>query len=351
MRKLLNTLYVTSPNSYLSLDGENIVVLIKQTDEKEGLSEGTEKFRIPFVNVENIVCFGYMGASPALMGKCADNQIPINFLKPNGEFLARIIGETKGSVFLRKKQYHLSDNDEYCLTFTRNLIMSKLFNTRFTLERTIRDSGESCEPLQQVSNFIKDNIQRVNEYNSIEALMGFEGMVAKQYFSVFNHMIIQQKKYFNITDRNKRPPLDAVNCMLSYLYVILGLEIKSALETVGLDPYVGFMHSLRSGRASLAQDLIEELRAYLVDRTVLTLINLKQVNEKDFIIKEGGAVLMTDDGRRKILSAWQEKKKEIIRHPVIDEKIEIGLIPYVQAQLLARHIRGDLEEYPNFLCR
>lgn len=343
MRKLLNTLYVTTAKSYLSLDGENILILL---DDKE-------KFRMPFANIENIVCFGYMGASPALMGKCADNNIVINFLRPNGEYLARITGKTKGNVILRKIQYAYSQNEEFCFKFSKNIVLAKFFNTRNTLERTIRDNKNSCDitNLSNVSQNIKSSLEKVYKFNDLDSLRGFEGIIAKSYFSVFNDMIIQQKKYFNLKGRTKRPPLDNVNCMLSYLYIILSLEIQSALETVGIDPYVGFMHTIRSGRCSLALDLVEELRSYLVDRLVVTMINLKQMTEKDFYPKEGGGVLMTDDGRKKLLNIWQGQKKEIIEHPFINEKIEKGLIPYVQSQLLARYLRGDLEEYPPFLCK
>ncbi|MEA4815311.1 MAG: type I-C CRISPR-associated endonuclease Cas1c [Lachnospiraceae bacterium] len=343
MRKLLNTLYITTPLSYLSLDGENIVILLEEN----------EKFRMPFVNLEAIVCFGYMGCSPALMGKCVENNIGLSFLMPNGEFMARVSGKTKGSVFLRKKQYLLSEDNNFCLTFSQNLVAAKLHNSRYLLERSLRDNDtiSAREEIASISSQLKNNIQMIYNISDKEELRGFEGAHAKAYFSVYDHLILHQKKHFSFCGRNKRPPLDNTNCMLSYLYTILSLEITSALETVGLDPYVGFMHELRSGRASLAVDLLEELRAYLVDRLVLSLINLKKVTEKDFITKEGGAVLFTEDGRKKILTAWQEKKKEVIFHQVIEEKIEIGLLPYVQAQLLARYIRGDIGEYPNFLCK
>lgn len=331
------------PHSYLSLNGENIVLLL----------EDREKFRIPLVNIENIVCFGYMGCSPALMGKCVENKIGLSFLKPNGAFLARLSGPLKGSVFLRKKQYQLSDDVDFCLHFSQNLMAAKFHNSRHLLERSLRDHQEipGREKLAELSQQFKLQTPKIYTMLDKESLRGLEGAQAKLYFGVFDHLIIQQKKQFAFFGRNKRPPLDKINCMLSYLYTLLSLEITSALETVGLDPYVGFMHELRSGRASLAVDLEEELRAYLVDRLVLSLVNLKIVNQKDFITKEGGAVLFTDDGRKKILTAWQEKKKEVIVHPIIDEKIELGLLPYVQAQLLARYLRGDLPEYPNFLAK
>lgn len=313
--------------------------------------EEKEKFRIPLLNIENIVCFGYMGASPALMGKCVSNNIGVSFLKPNGEYLARVIGKTKGSVFLRKKQYKFSEDEDFCLKFSQNVLASKFYNSRHLLLRFLRDNPESKdkEEITKISDELKIGISSIYEMKDKKSLVGLEGLHAKKYFSIFDSLILHQKKHFNFSGRNKRPPLDNVNCMLSYLYTIVSLEISSALETVGLDPCVGFMHELRSGRSSLALDMIEELRAYLVDRLVLSLINLKIVNEKDFVTKEGGAVLFTNEGRKKILSAWQEKKKEIITCPVIDEKIEIGLLPYVRANLLARFLRGDMDEYPSFL--
>ena len=343
MRKLLNTLYITTPKSYLSLDGENIVIFI----------EDEEKFRLPFVNIESIVCFGYMGASPALMGKCADDNVALNFLRPNGEFLARVTGKTKGSVYLRKNQYAYHDDKDFCLKFSKDIVSAKLCNSKFTLDKTIRDNKDkiNIEKLADVSEGLKEAIKDAGNFDDKDELRGFEGANAKQYFTVFGDMILQQKEHFYFNERSKRPPLDNVNCMLSYIYTILSLEISSALETVGLDPYVGFYHELRAGRASLSVDLVEELRSYMADRFVISMINLKQINQKDFTKKEGGGILMTDDGRKKILTAWQERKKEIITHPFISEKIEIGLIPYVQAQLLARYIRGDLEEYPPFLCK
>ena len=341
MRKLLNTLYITTETAYLSLDGENIVVLIEDKD----------KFRLPFVNIENIVTFSYVGVSPALMGKCCELGIGLTFLKPSGKYLARVEGAKKGNVKLRMSQYFYANDEAFCLSFAINIVTAKLFNSRYSLERTLRDSVQNTVKVSDASKYIKDNLPKCYEFDNLEALRGFEGIIAKYYFSAIDEMILEQKDVFRMNDRSRRPPLDNVNCMLSYLYTILSYEIVSALETVGLDPYVGFYHKVRVGRHSLALDIVEELRAYLVDRLVLTLINTKQVTKGDFLKKEGGAVLMTDDCRKKLLSAWQERKKDIIRHPFIDEKIEIGLIPYVQAQLLARYIRGDIEEYPPFLCK
>jgi CRISPR-associated protein Cas1 len=344
MRKLLNTLYVTTSNSYLSLERENVVIRL----------DDEEKFRLPFVNVESIVCFGYMGASPALMGKCAENNVAICFVNPNsGKFLAKVVGKTTGNVFLRKQQYSLSDDNMFCLNFTKEIIAAKIFNSRFSLERAVRDNKDKIDTtqLEKSSEMMKDAIKYCYDFENIDELRGFEGVQAKLYFKAFDDMILQQKEHFYFNERTKRPPLDNVNCMLSYLYTILSFDITSALETVGLDPYVGFYHTLRSGRASLAVDLIEELRSYMVDRLVISMINLKKINHRDFYKKEGGAILMTDDGRKKILTTWQERKKEVINHPYLKEKVEIGLIPFTQAQLLARFIRGDAKEYPPFLCK
>jgi CRISPR-associated protein Cas1 len=343
MRKLLNTLYITTPNSYLSLDGENIVVLL----------DNYEKFRMPFVNIENIVCFGYMGASPALMGKCVNNNVGLCFLKPNGEFLARIIGKTKGNVLLRTRQYRMSEDEQFCLNFSINIVSAKIYNTKATLQRTIRDRSNTIDVscLEDTVEFLEKNIGKVYEFLDLDQLRGFEGINARNYFEVFNDMIICQKDDFKMKVRTKRPPLDYLNCLLSYLYTILSLEVGAALESIGFDPYVGFMHTLRPGRASLALDMMEELRAYMVDRHVITMINLKQITKKDFRKKEGGAILMTDEGRKKLLTIWQERKKEIIVHPYLNEKVEIGLIPYVQAQLLSKFLRGDLYEYNPFLIK
>ena len=343
MRKLLNTLYVTTPESYVLLDGENVV--IKQ--------DNVEKFRIPFVNIENIVCFNYMGCSPALMGKCSERNVSLNFMSPSGRFLGKVIGETKGNVLLRRQQYRDADDESFCISISKNFISAKIHNSRYVLGRVVRDHKDKIDFLKvnNVMDSFKESIQKINDADSIDKIRGIEGECAKLYFGIFDEMIVKQKDHFSLKFRTKRPPLDNVNAMLSYMYTILTFEIQSALETVGLDPYVGFMHTDRAGRASLALDVIEELRAYMVDRLVLSMINLVQIKPDDFLQKEGGAVLMKDECRKKILKCWQDKKNEIIEHPFIGEKIQIGLIPYVQVQLLARYIRGDIEDYPPFLCK
>ncbi len=343
MKKLLNTLYVTSENSYLSLDGENIVVF----------EEKTEVGRIPLHNLEGIVSFGYRGTSPALMGACAERNISLCYMTPQGRFLARVIGKTRGNVLLREQQYASSKNEEISLSIARNCIIGKVYNARWILERAIRDHSlqMDVDKVKNASDKLKNSLKYIQNCQSKEQLRGYEGEAATVYFGVFNELILQQKKDFIFGERNRRPPLDNVNALLSFVYTLLTNSITSALESVGLDPYVGYLHTERPGRASLSLDLIEELRAVLADRFVLSLINKKMVNGKSFVRKENGAVLMNDEARRKILTEWQNKKKETLTHPYLQEKIEWGMVPYVQAMLLARHLRGDLDGYPVFLWK
>ncbi len=343
MKKLLNTLYVTSENSYLSLDGENIVVF----------EEKTEVGRLPLHNLEGIVSFGYRGTSPALMGACAERNISLCYMTPQGRFLARVIGKTRGNVLLREQQYASSKNEEISLSIARNCIIGKVYNARWILERAIRDHSlqMDVDKVKNASDKLKNSLKYIQNCQSKEQLRGYEGEAATVYFGVFNELILQQKKDFIFGERNRRPPLDNVNALLSFVYTLLTNSITSALESVGLDPYVGYLHTERPGRASLSLDLIEELRAVLADRFVLSLINKKMVNGKSFVRKENGAVLMNDEARRKILTEWQNKKKETLTHPYLQEKIEWGMVPYVQAMLLARHLRGDLDGYPVFLWK
>jgi len=343
MKKLLNVLYVTTPESYLSLDGENIVVQ----------AEGSEKFRIPIHNIESIVCFGYLGASPALMGFCAEKNVGLCFLSPYGKFLARVSGKAYGNVLLRKKQFQSSDDENECLIIAKNCISGKLINSRVVIERGIRDHAlrVNVKALEKASAYLKNGIIKLQSCKNLDDIRGIEGDCAKTYFGVFDELIVQQKDVFFMHDRNKRPPTDNLNAMLSFLYTILAHDVQSALESVGLDPYVGFLHRDRPGRASLALDIMEELRAFLVDRLVLSLINRKQITEKGFNAKESGGVLMDSDTRKEVLTAWQKRKQEEITHPFLDEKINIGLLPYVQALLLARYLRGDLDAYPPFLWK
>lgn len=343
MRKLLNTLYVTLSDTYLALDGENVIVR----------KEEEIKLRMPLHNLEGIVAFGYTGASPALMGKCAEKNIALTFLTANGKFLARVSGKSRGNVILRREQYRIADTSEQGLSIAKNCIVGKVYNSRHVLARAARDYPQriDVEGITRIVNQLADSIVRIRNAESMEQLRGFEGEAASSYFSVFNDLILQQKEDFVFETRNRRPPTDFVNAMLSFAYTLLMHDVEAALETVGLDSYVGFLHTDRPGRASLALDMMEELRPVLADRFVISLINKKIINAKGFEYRENGAVLMDNDTRRSFLKQWQERKQEKIKHPFLEESIEWGLIPYVQAMLLARYIRGDVDEYPPFMWR
>ena len=343
MKKLLNTLYVTSSDSYLSLDGENVGVL----------DQNTEQGRVPLHNLEAIVSFGYRGISPALMGSCADRNISLYFLNPQGKFLARVSGNVRGNVVLRKKQYEVSNIPEICLDVARNCITGKIFNARWVLERAVRDHSLQMDAgrVKKSSELLQNSLKYVGNCQDMEQLRGYEGEAASVYFGVFDQMILQQKKEFAFLGRNRRPPLDNVNALLSFVYTLLTNMTTSALETVGLDPYVGFMHTDRPGRVSLSLDLIEELRPVMADRFVLSLINRKMITGNDFTTKEDGAILIKDQARKKLLTEWQNKKKEVITHPFLEDKVEWGMVPYVQAMLLARYLRGDLDGYPPFFWK
>lgn len=343
MKRLLNTLYVTSHNRYLSLDGENVVVYEKEQ----------EVGRVPLHNLEAIVTFGYTGASPALMSACAQKNIGLTFLSGSGRFLARVTGEVTGNVTLRKEQYRRSESASESMKIARNCIAGKVYNSRWVLERAARDYSMRLDAakLKSKSAFLAESLLKIRKCEDAQTLLGLEGEAASVYFSVFDDMILQQKEDFCFKGRNRRPPTDAVNAMLSFTYTLLTSMCASALETVGLDPYVGFFHKDRPGRKSLALDLVEELRSVMADRFVLTLINKKMVSGKGFVQKENGAVIMDEEIRKTFLAAWQNKKQEMINHPFLDEKIEWGMVPYVQAMLLARYLRGDLDEYPPFFWK
>ena len=314
MRKLLNTLYITNPDYYLALDGENVVV--KFNDDEIG--------RLPLHNIDGIVTMGYAGASPKLMGYCAERNISITFLSSNGRFLATVNGEMKGNVLLRKEQYRISENEEKALIIARNMIMGKIYNCRWILERVIRDHTLRIDvnKIKLQSTYLYNSLHYLKNVNSLAQLRGIEGEAASVYFSVFDDLILQQKEYFQFNKRNRRPPMDNVNALLSFTYTLLAGMCKSALETVGLDPYVGFLHTDRPGRISLALDLMEELRPVMADRFVLTLINKKIIKPTGFVTKENGAVIMDDETKKTVISAWQSKKQELIVHPFLNEKIE-----------------------------
>lgn len=343
MKPLLNTLFVTTPSAYLALDGENVV--IKKEEEIIG--------RFPLHNLEAICTFGYIGASPALMGATAKRNIALTFLTPNGRYLASVIGESRGNVVLRKEQYRISDDEFRSAVVSRNFILGKIYNCKWILERATRDYPMRIDvaKFKAISASLSELMNEVRVVEKLDVLRGLEGSAAVQYNSVFDDLILQQKDHFYFYHRNKRPPLDNVNALLSFTYSLLANDTRAALESVGLDAFVGFLHRDRPGRASLALDLMEELRSVLADRFVLSLINKKVVNESGFTKKENSAVIMDEATRKKVLVAWQEKKQEKIQHPFLNEKISWGLVPFVQALLLARFIRGDLDEYPPFFWK
>ncbi|WP_421908757.1 type I-C CRISPR-associated endonuclease Cas1c [Methanolacinia petrolearia] len=340
MRKLLNTLYVTKPESYLTKEGDNVVVKV----------EGEDNFRIPIHNLEGIVCMGYMGASPQLMRLCSDNGVGLSFLSPNGFFLARVSGKVKGNVLLRRTQFRYADDPVMSLDLSRRFIIGKLVNCRMVLGRSLRDHADVIDNarVKTVEDYLIDNINRVPDSPDCDFLRGIKGNCAKFYFSAMNELILKQKNDFFIKERNRRPPLDNMNALLSFLYTLLAHDMESALETVGLDPYVGFLHTDRPGRASLSLDMMEELRPFMADRLALNLINLRKIKGSGFIKKENGAVFMTDDCKKEIIASWQKRKQDQIKHPYLGENIPVGLLPYAQAMLMARCLRGDIDGYPPF---
>lgn len=343
MRHLLNTLFITSEDIYLSLDGENVVAN----------RDGQAVARYPLHTLSGILSFSYSGASPALMGACAQREIGLAFCTPRGKFLARVTGESSGNVLLRRMQYRMADDPAQSCLIARNMIFGKVHNARWSVERTRRDHGLRVDgdALAETSQVLKDLLPLVNAETSLDSLRGLEGAGATAYFRALDQMILSNKDTFSFHGRTRRPPLDPFNALLSFAYSLLANDCASALESVGLDSYVGFLHRDRPGRTSLALDLMEELRPCLADRFVLTLINNRVMSASDFQFREGGAVLLTDDARRAFLKAWQERKREIITHPYLGEKLPWGLVPYIQALLLARYIRDDLDAYPPFLWK
>ena len=343
MRKLLNTLYITTENGYLHKDGENIILE----------ADGATKFAMPIHNLEGIICFGNIVASAHLMGFCVERQVGLSFVSEYGKFLARATGKINGNVVVRKKMYKMAEEPERALPIAKNFILGKVSNCRTVLERGLRDHSESIdsEAVKRNSLYLQGRLHKIKNAEYYEALLGYEGECARSYFEGMDHLILVNKDAFYMKNRSRRPPLDNMNAIISFIYTILMHDVQSALEAVGLDSYVGFYHKDRPGRASLALDLMEELRPILADRLALSLVNRKQLMSKDFLQKESGAVLMTDEARKTILTDWQKRKKEEITHPFLNEKISIGLIPYVQAMLLARHIRGELDGYPPYFWK
>lgn len=343
MRQLLNTLFVTSEDVYLSLDGENAVAN----------RNGEAVARYPLHTLQSIVSFSYSGASPALMGACAKREIGVAFCTPRGRFLARVSGQMQGNVLLRRAQYRVADDPSESCRVARMMILGKVYNARWSVERTRRDHAMriDSERFAAVSQQLQELLPQITAETSLDSLRGLEGAGATAYFSVLDDMILQGKDTFFFRERSRRPPLDAINAMLSFAYSLLAHDCASALESVGLDAYVGFLHRDRPGRESLALDLMEELRPCFADRFVLTMVNNRIIKPEDFDFRESEAVFLTDTGRKSFLQKWQERKRETITHPFLEEKLPWGLVPYVQSLLLARFLRGDLDDYPTFLWK
>ncbi len=346
MRRHLNSIYVTSEDAWVRKDGANIVVEV----------DGAERGRAPIHMIGSLICFCRAGMSPALMAACAEAGVTVSFLTPQGRFLARVEGPRTGNVLLRRAQYRAADDEARALAFVRGLVAAKAANQRTVVRRALRDhretlTAQACAALEQSEQRLGDTARRTLSAASVAALRGLEGEAANAYFAVFGHLVRCDDPTFAFRSRSRRPALDRVNSLLNFLYAMLGHDCRSALEAVGLDPQVGLLHADRPGRASLALDLMEEFRPVLADRLALSLINRRQVAASAFVVEEGGAVMLTEAARKAVLVAWQERKKEELRHPFLGEQVTLGLVPHIQAQLLARHLRGDLDGYPSFIWK
>ena len=343
MKKHLNTLYVTTQGAYLSKEGETVLVSV----------EGQKRLQLPVHTLGGSVCFGRVMCSPFLMGFCAKNNIGMSFLTEHGRFMARVQGPVSGNVLLRREQYRQADSPDFSAAMARFTLTGKIANSRTVLQRAMRDHGDKIaqSEVEQAVSVLGDALKRIETISNLDELRGVEGETARSYFSVFDHLITSQKSDFFFKGRNRRPPLDNVNCLLSFLYTLLLHDVRSALEGVGLDPGVGFLHRDRPGRPGLALDMMEEYRSFLADRLALSLINLGQVKDKGFKKSDTGAVLMSDDTRKEVIVTYQKRKQDEILHPFIGEKVAIGILFHVQALLLARYLRGDLDGYPPFIWR
>lgn len=346
MRRMLNTIYVTTENAWLRKDGANLVVEV----------EGVERGRAPMHMLEGIVGFSFLGCSPALMFACAEAGITLSFLDPNGRFLARLEGPRSGNVLLRRAQHRVADDASRRLAIVRAIVAAKVANQRTVLLRGVRDHGDKLEParrteVERVCARLADIAREVFHSPDLDVARGREGEAAAAYFSVFDALILAEKPAFAFVTRTRRPPLDRMNALLSFLYAMLGHDCRGALESHGLDPQIGFLHADRPGRAGLALDLMEELRPILADRLALSLVNRGQLKADDFVVEEAGAVRMSEEARKKVLVAWQERKREEARHPFFEETAPIGLFAQLQAQVLARHLRGELDGYPALIWK
>lgn len=342
MKKHLNTLYITSEDAFVRKERETFVVEVNNE----------KVFQAPVHSIENIVCFGFKALTPALMAFCAENNVGVSYLSENGKFLARVYGAQQGNVLLRKAQYAMAENEFQSLTIARPIIAAKVSNYRSLLMRHQRNHPDECpDSVVSSATTMGERLTVIQGSQNLDELRGYEGECATLYFGVLSFLITSQQGDFTFTQRTKRPPLDPANALLSFLYALLANDVRSALETTGLDPQVGFLHQIRSGRPSLALDIMEEFRAYFGDRIMLNLINLKQVTMKDFDIRESGEVRMSDEARKTVITAYQKRKQEEITHPFLGERMTIGLLPHIQAQLMARYIRGDISDYPPFYVK
>jgi CRISPR-associated protein Cas1 len=343
MKRLLNTLYITTHGAWLSREGDCIVVRV----------EHEEKLRVPVIGLEGIVCMAGVGFSPPLMGLCTEHGVGVSFLTESGEFLARVSGPVSGNVLLRRQQYRAADDETKTRTIVRSFALGKIVNARTVLMRAARDQNDEAVSTRLTT--CADRLQRIagaiEESMTPDIIRGKEGEAGFAYFSVFDDLIVARKDEFRFTGRSRRPPMDPINALLSFAYTLLAHDAQGALEAVGLDPQVGFLHRERPGRPSLALDLMEEFRPVIADRLVLSLVNRQQLGAKDFERSEGGGVFLRKDSRKIVLKEYQERKRDEVHHPFIDEKIAIGLLPHVQARLLARHLRGDIDGYPPYFWK
>lgn len=343
VKRLLNTLYITTQGGYLSRDGETILVTV----------DGEAKLRVPIHTLDGVVCFGQVACSSPLLALCAERNVTISFLSATGRFYARVQGPVSGNVLLRREQYRRADDLNMSAIIAQSIVIAKIANCRTVLLRAARNRPESSEgdEIITVIDHLARLLKELENPQPLDTIRGWEGEAARRYFEVFDQLIIAQKEDFFFKERNRRPPLDNMNALLSFLYTLLQHDINSALETVGLDPAVGYLHRDRPGRPSLALDLMEEFRPFLADRLALSLVNRQQIKWDGFQKTETGAVMMGDETRKTVIVAYQERKQEEIQHPFMGEQIAIGLIPYAQAMLLARYLRGDIDGYPSFLWK
>lgn len=343
MKRMLNTLYIMTQESYVNREGQALVIRVNKED----------KLKVPIITISAVVCFGNVLVTPKALELCTDNEVTITYLSYYGRFMARIQGRISGNVLLRKAQYKMSDDKRISSCIARNIVAAKINNSRRVLSRAIRDHSEKIEAdaIQKTVSYFKRTSEYILEETDLDKIRGIEGDIAKKYFFHFNDLITNQKADFFFNDRNRRPPRDRINALLSMSYTLLYHDVRSACEIVGLDPAVGFLHRDRPGRGGLALDIMEEFRSFIADRLVLSLVNLKQVSGPQFVTSESGAVLMNDDARKVLLATYQKRKQDSITHGFLEEEMHLGLIFHAQTLLFARFVRGDLEDYPSFLWR